>query len=270
MAETYGFRKLISYILIVVVLVLVILYMYGGEGALTNLKEKVLGIAPNVSLGADKELADKPTVLAEHQEQINELKTTIQAMLDSDKSDCFSQFSGFSDLTQGDTSAKIVLSYDGDKTRMFVYGGAGGIQEVTELTTELAMVPCVIGGTDEIREGFISRYLSDEEREIEGEQYYNILNGTEIAWSTKGINQNRINGEKFHGDEWLFKAGDNVICFFPSTGDYLPKRYFEEDEEYSIPKLFSSGGLSECFAEDQNLDEDEGHIGGDDEYFDEE
>jgi len=132
------------------------------------------------------------------------------------------------------------------------------------------MIPCVIGGSDEIREGFISRYLSDEEREVEGENYYNILDNVEISWSTKGINQNRINGEKFHGDEWLFKAEDNIICFFPSpTGDSLPKRYFDADEEYSVPHLYSSGELSECIVEDQELEEDEGHIGGDDEYFEE-
>lgn len=258
MAETYGFRKLISYVLIVIVLVFIILYMYGEEGALTNLKEKVLGIAPNVSIGAEKEFADKPTVLPEHQTQINEMKTTIQEMLDvKGVNDCFAKFSGFPDpLTQGNAATKIILTSDGEKTFGRVLGGAGGVHEVE--TFELDMILCVIGGDESFRETFIETFLStDEERDLESEAYFNIVGNINIEYGKKDVvpNQNVIDHgqgpEKFHGNQWLFKTQDNVICFFPSHGDNLPKKYFDPDNEESIPTFYENGKIKKCLGSNE-------------------
>ncbi|MBU0456623.1 MAG: hypothetical protein ABH824_03935 [Nanoarchaeota archaeon] len=231
-------NKLVYYIIPLIVLGLIAWWQFGFGGLFENLKGGVKGViemAPNVSIGAEEELATEPTIPREHEEAINNLVETIEKMVTSPKKNCFLNYkllgknygtnSGMPSLGEGGTTISFQLK--GDKTEMLIAGGAGGKQEVTRLRKEIAgFKPCVIAGSNEITKNFFNRYLG--QGQILGDNYkpVSIIN---IFYDTDGDNGNAIRvpefgnepvndeGDNFEDEGWLFKAEDGSICFFPTN-----------------------------------------------------
>ena len=271
--------KVISYIIPIIVLVLLLLYFYGGTGALTKLKDDILDVAPNISIGADENIASAPTIPQEHSNQITSLQETIQKMIESDETECFAQFKDFSDLGKDERDQKgtsIEMTYANKKTQFIVRGGAGGGQKIDQHLFSIdKMKPCVIAGKDEkqvIAENFFLKFLKN--KTVTG-PFHNTVNGITISygWVREGIFRvcnkgNRITVTDFDegppvnnwcdnylSEGYLFKVkeGDeNNICFFPTNyhrnnnKNGIAEEWFSKRSK-SIQNRISEGKLTKCY-----------------------
>lgn len=215
------------------------------------------------TIGADREIGERPAIAVKHQEELQSLKATIEKMLASNKKNCFANYGGFSDLGEKGTSINIV--HKPEKGTVFsVYGGVDGLQYISESSFEIeGMEPCVIAGDRVIVSGFFFKFIKPE---VEGvSPYYNPVSGIKISYVTEGCTDgNKITvpsfGNKAPNDEcdnlkdggWLFTPDNGNICFFPTGGtppfgNYgLNSKYFTSEIKQTIPNRIAEGTLEEC------------------------
>lgn len=192
-----------------------------------------------------------------HQESINLLKSTIEGMLKSPKSQCFANYGGFPDLGEGGTSLEMIFD-PSEKSTEFVIGTFGGEQRVSSFKIK-KMVPCVIAGESYITENFADSFLNTEpwaEKNIKSNHYKSVT-GIKILYQnpTLGFKGNIIRvpslGEGIVNDEsnnfldggYLYKPDESTICFFPtvfgsSDEDGLDDNYLGQvpTEDVSLPR----------------------------------
>lgn len=234
--------------------------LFGGESLFGKTSEatlKITDILPNISVGGEIK-GEKPTILESGADAaLNQLKETIQLMLDSEAPECFANYGTLPELQEKGTT--IYLNYAGGKTRMSVQGGAGGKQNVEIYDIE-GMIPCVISGTSgtaEVSENFYSTYLKGESTGTGGtyQPVTDIVISRDDGGFT-GFTENRINfGQGFVDFEdggWLFTPNHKHICFFPTVDgdndeiglndDYL----VDGTNENSVPDRVNKGTLKKC------------------------
>lgn len=230
---------------------LVMVILFGGEGLVNGMKKAILGIKevlPDVSVGLEEQKAEV-TIPDVHRAEIFKLRQTIQGMLKFGNKDCFANYGGISEL--GEAATSLTLQLQGDKTLLTVYGGAGGKQIITDLSTEfLAMKPCVIAGEGGTSENFFKHFIDGEELIY---PYFSPVKSLTILSSTNDINipdLNLVNDLEDNG--WLFTPDGEHICFFPTNkvADYdnagIDNDYFTLEEENSIQNRINAGKLQQC------------------------
>ncbi len=223
--------------LIVLALVVLLVVLTGETGLFSAVKEGVQGSVSsvNVSFGASETIAEKPVLQGRPATSINSLTKTISTILESPDENCFLNYGGLVPL--GDTS--LFLTTAGEGATLTVTGGAGGKQKVSE-TSFPGMKLCVIA-TGKVADNFRESWLVPGE--IVKKRYTRLVSQITISYDTPlvGSDGNRINyGE---GDEdledkgWLFKGGNNEICFFPTSGTGLNRDSLPSDD--TIPSHIS-------------------------------
>lgn len=215
-------KKLAYYLIPLIVLVLLLLWQFGPSGLFEGMKKAVKGImAIMPEIGAEEVEAEEIPLNKGQLESIASLEQTIKAMLGSSKTNCFKQYIRLPSLEEN--NVRIVFQHSGDKTIMVVKKGDGSslMHKITEIP---GMKPCVIAGESaggrEISENFYFTFLQPGRGEVEG-AVYSPKAGVEIAYDTRGSNENRINfgtGFKdFEDNGWLFTPDGKHICFFPTV-----------------------------------------------------
>ena len=253
--------RIIYYIIPLLMLVLALWFYYGPEQGFDKLKRVVSGVEeylPQLSVPKAEIKGEPTTIPADQSGAIANLQSAIQTMLtvtSKTPNGCFSNFGGFSSL--GEYGTSILFKHEDRKTTMFVYGGTDG-RKILSQTEFDNMVPCVIGGSEQIVSNFDNGFLNSK---TVVEPYYNPVQEIVIAHDTDGLNENRINygtGYKdFEGQAWLFTPDNKHICFFPTVDgnnicDGSQEEGLDDDcfidtaEKTSIPYQISSKGLPLC------------------------
>lgn len=263
-----GVASKIFLMLIPLVFLFVVLAIFlGGEGLLEKVKGAVLGakdILPKVSVGLEEQKAEV-TIPDEHRTQILNLQQRIVFLLSgrgrgAARENCFDNYGTLPDLGEGGTSLKFELR--GDKTVLTVFGGAGGKQVITDLSTEFPnMKPCVIAGEGEVSKNFVAHFLDEKKLYY---PYFTGVNSLTVWDGTSGDTGNRIGVGNFDADTvndegdnlenagWLFTPDGEHICFFPTNkiADYdddgIDNDYFGLAKENSIPNRINQGKLLYC------------------------
>jgi hypothetical protein len=145
-------KKLVYWLIPLIVLILVFGWQSDAFAGVRAVVEGVIGLAPNVTIGAEELEGGEPTIIEEGgEEAINNLTKTIQKMLDSSEKNCFVNYGGLPEFAEKGTSIQFV--YDGEKTKITVYTLGG--KHVKERKEIPKMMPCVIAGNNEITENFL-------------------------------------------------------------------------------------------------------------------
>ncbi|MBI4980019.1 hypothetical protein HZC30_00510 [Candidatus Woesearchaeota archaeon] len=218
-------------IAVVVMLILWAIYFPSG-GMFDNLKELVKGVAeyaPNVSIGMNELNASGVALPGEQGAEVSALKSAIEGMLSSNKTNCFGSFGGFeSELGNSDKSTNINIYYNNDPQSMkIVISNQNG--QVYKIFNFNNTHPCVIAGRSNEAKNFYAHY-------IDGEQlvspYSSTVQGLTIfyqkEWTSYNGNTIRVmgwpedgpvndEGNNFDNSGLLFKGGGNEICFFPTN-----------------------------------------------------
>lgn len=255
--------KVFMFIIPLVVLIVVLSILFRPEeGLFEKVKGLILGakeVLPKVSIGLEEQKAEV-TISDVHRKEIIQLKDVIEGMVNIGNENCFANAGPLSDLGEKETSFKFELQ--GDKTMFTVYGGAGGKQIITDLSTEFTAVkPCVIAGKGGISKNFFTSFIEGEEL---SSPYFKEVNSLTISYGTSGDNGNRIRvgdfdsdtvndeGDNLENDGWLFTPDGLHICFFSTNkvanydDDGIDNDYFTLGEENSIKNRIDQGKLKYC------------------------
>ncbi len=203
-------EKLILFVVAIVAGVLLAAWLFGGEGAFSKAQEAVketvttIVSAINPSLGA-KEVHARDIIPEQHQQEIQSFVGAVDRLRNSQKKDCVSGFSGFSEF--GEQGTVIRLDQRGNSVVMTIFG-SGGLQRDTELGKVFEdTYLCILTAPDFTRVPSLT-----------------------IAYDAPffGSNANRIDyGEGFvdFWDRVLFTPDNKHICFFP----FSDRGFTEED-----------------------------------------
>ncbi len=250
-------EKIVGYVIPIAVLVFLIIYMYGGTGALNDVKEKVLGFADKyVDIGKE-EISSQISLTSNQKGDLSALKASLQKIVQSDKKNCFYNYGGLEDFGE-DNNLEIILSYIGNGTQVHVKGGASTAQYVTSESFFIeGMKPCVIAGSKTVTSNFINKFLKPSGSISSG--YFTPVNGIKITYESvvSRLDENRIDYGggliDFEGHEWLFSPDNEHICFFPtvdtwSDADGLNDDYLvDTNQQSSVPYKYTRGTLTKCF-----------------------
>lgn len=250
--------RIIYYVIPLLMLVLALWFYYGPEQGFDKLKgvvSRVEEYLPQLSPPKPEVKGDSAVIPADQIGALANLESAIQTMLTVKKNGCFTNFGGFSSL--GEYGTSILFRHEERKTIMFVYGGTDGQKLISQKEFD-KMVPCVIGGSEQVVRNFDKSFLNSK---TVTEPYYNPVQEIAIAYNTEGLNENRINYgtgfTDFEGQAWLFTPDNKHICFFPTVDgnnvcDGSQKEGLDDDcfidttEKTSIPYQISSKALPVC------------------------
>lgn len=239
---------------------------YGAGGFFGELKNRAYeleGFLPNASLGMNALNASSPQLTETQESEVNGLRSTIERMLASDKTDCFDDFGGFKeDLGNGDKSSRISIDYDVSiqATQFMVRNNLGNVVKIFSVDK---MRPCVIAGSNNAAVNFYNHFYWGNELK---EPYYTRVDGIEISYKEQWLgysgNVIRIAGwleSEPVNKEWdnfqsnlLFKGKNNEICFFPTNkitdADFngLNNDFFDASDTTSFTYKLQQGQLNKC------------------------
>jgi len=193
--------------------------------------------------------------------------STIDKMLKSNETNCFSKFDGFSDLDASDI--KISLIYDSSSSKTIIAPFEKKKKIIRKKAKLLEMVPCVIAGMGDVPENFFNRFIDKDKF---NSPYYKQVNQIDVFyetdsdhWYTSCNNGNYVfvpefgdspvNDEcdDFESQGWLFKPKKNTICLFPTNyknnydNDGIANEWFTTGETNSIPNRIKREELTKCF-----------------------
>lgn len=250
-------EKIVGYVIPIAVLVFLMLYMYGGTGALQDVKEKVVGFADKYIDIGKEEISAQASLTGTQKGDLSALKASLQKIVQSDKKNCFYNYGGLEDFGE-DNNLEITMTYTGNGTQIYVKGGASTAQYITSENFFIeGMKPCVIGGSSLVTSNFIDKFLKSSSSMVSG--YYTPVNGIKITYESavSRFDENRIDYGgglmDFEGHEWLFSPDNEHICFFPtvdtwSDADGLNDDYLvDTNQKTSVPYKYSGGMLTKCF-----------------------
>ncbi len=236
---------------------------------------------PNISFGA-KELQGTPSVYTPGVEgSLGNLKSVIDVMINSNKNNCFMQFTPLPDLAATDEAGEEIVN-----TISFTVSGENTLVQVSDnkgtvFSSETwNFKPCLIAGNPGIAENFYNNFLN-EGAECSGciwsscspEEncqlpYWGYLNQMQISygsgWFTADGNKITFGhpeaetSNNFVNGGYLFKPSPGFVCFFPTKkGDHScdgEDAYgldndclTDETEEESIPYKIKHAQLNYCY-----------------------
>ena len=223
-------NRIVLYLLLLIVFLLIIFW---GTGSLDSVKDLVSGAeeyAPDISTGLDELQAEETILDPGVKKQAKALKETINAMMNSSKSQCFQRFGGFKEDLGEDEENTVSFLFTFDP---MINGTTITIKNYKETIYDRfdvpSMIPCVIAGPDEsYAESFVDKYLDGKDVTVKYSQvqavniYYNtedmngnVLRVVDPRWPT---DKDPVNdeGDNYESDGILYKADKNTICFIPT------------------------------------------------------
>lgn len=280
------FNKLAAIIILLAVFLVIGYILLGPDKGLDKAKDIFSTIAdylPNISFGA-KELQGTPPVYAPGVEtSLKNLKSVIEVMIQSDKNNCFMQFTPLPDLAgeneAGEEITNIVsFTVSGENSLMQLSDNKGRL--ISSETWEFK--PCVIAGgsQNDISTNFYANFLEtgakcsgciwgscppDEDCQL---PYWSYLNQMQISygsgWFTADGNKITFGhpeaetNNNFVNGGYLFKPSPGFVCFFPTKygntlcdgdgAEGLDDDCLTDDtEEGSIPYRLKRGQLNYCY-----------------------
>lgn len=272
----------IKYLAIFIVLPLLALIFIGlwQSGMLDNIEGVVEGImnnTPDISVGLDETQANEITLPGNIGKPMTVLKSTLEAMAKSKKTDCFQKFGGFqAELGEDEVNtASIILVHNSLTNAVDVT-----IRSYKGVVYDKYPIPdislCVIAGTEgktEVADVFNKRFIQGQKNALG--TYFKPVDSLVISYSTKKLKGNRISSvvgegfasgkdpvndesDNYDSDGILFKTKDPKtegasICFLPTNKWFTDKDGIKSslvsdnsDEDSLAWKLEHSPDLQQC------------------------
>jgi hypothetical protein len=218
-------------IAIIVMIILASIYFFNG-GMFDNVKDIVEDIKENaidISVGMNELNASGVAIPNEQVAEVSALKSAIESMLASNKTNCFGSFGGFErELGNSDKSTVINIYYNNDPQAMkIVISNQNG--QLYKILNFPNTRPCVVAGRSNEAKNFYAHYIdgaqlvSPYSSTVQGltifyQKEWTSYNGNTIrvfGWPEDGpVNDE---GNNLDNNGLLFKGEGNEICFFPTN-----------------------------------------------------
>jgi len=245
--------QVIGYLVPLIVLVLVgTIIFIAPDSLFSGIRQAASSVVnlANYTIGAEEVEGKSTRVSPATEKAFTDLVDTMVEMAKSPRSNCFQRYTSFPELDR----ESLTLSSAGASVTLT--DGKIIDQELTNKLTEkikaINYQPCVIGETEEVTENFFNAFLTQEFlfespknpywAAVESISFFGEKENNKISYTLSKKTEEELNDGKI-----IFKADNGNICFFLTTERAgLDKRYLDEENDFSLPRLLDSGALDLC------------------------